>query len=184
MQNIFAKIFTSNTDFIGALKMFYDCSCCWLFIKKSSRKKKRLSTFGNTLVCIKSRHIQRHAYMYICSFKREWVLYVNVHEVLRYINSNDPANPKIQSSYVTPHHFRNMLPHERRTFLREGYIRFRTFTNENIAIPISASRQQVLVRSHSRRRKVSLMVTPSPKRLNGNLREGKIEKAQRRRGTK
>lgn len=31
MQDKIVKIFTSNTDFIGALKMFYDHVCYWLF---------------------------------------------------------------------------------------------------------------------------------------------------------
>lgn len=86
----------------------------------------------------------------------------------RGINS-DFANPKIQSSYTIPYHFRKLT--NRRLFsMKDTYIRFQTFTDENIVIPISASRRQVLIHSHSRRRKVSLMVT-SPKRTEISVRK-------------
>lgn len=108
--------------------------------------------------------------MCIFNFKSEWAPYA---KLLWDINSNDFANPKIQSSYTIPHHFRNMLPHKRTTFLREGYIRFQTFTNENrdSNIRLSSAGSHPLSLAQ---KKVSLMVT-APKWLNGNLRE-KIEK--------
>ena len=93
-----------------------------------------------------SSHIATCTYM--CSFKYEWTLYTNACEILWNISGNDLANPKTQSLFATSRHFQNMPPHGRTTFLYvKVYIRFQTFTNENIAIPISAFHRQVLVRS-------------------------------------
>ncbi|KAL0123362.1 hypothetical protein PUN28_005713 [Cardiocondyla obscurior] len=67
-------------------------------------------------------------------------------QVLQGINGSDSPDPKIRNScYIS-------FPEQRRLTNRqlftERYIRFQTFTNENMAIPISVF-WQVLVRSYS-----------------------------------
>lgn len=132
-----------------------------------------------TLRCVQSPAVTHNAtWTYTWSFKHEWTLIRSMQSFSGLLAATIHANLKIRSSYGAPHHFRNMPLQGRTTFLREGYICFRTFTNENIAIPISASLagRFSFALSPWHTRKISLMVTPRAA-LNGYFRNLHEEKS-------
>lgn len=134
--------------------------------------------------------LYEYTYEYTCIhvFRYEWVLIRGKsHGIILTLSiCQFDSDPRIRSLYDSPHHFRNSPSYGRMTFLRAkdiySHSNFfeRKYGDFNIRLSSAVSRRLCqFYRLH--RRKVSLIV-PRIKRLNGNPRNGKIEKEQRRRG--